>query len=77
MCIRDRFAAGTAPGEARASVAGAFSLPRVTAMAEKRPRYGVPPAGAFDLRPGSGGASWGFARNEDHGRVIRILGSQR
>eukprot|EP00969_Alexandrium_andersonii_P301104 13311445-Alexandrium_andersonii.AAC.1 len=56
MCIRDRagsapegaadfarvlFAAGATPGEARASATGAFSPPWVTAMAKKRPRYGV------------------------------------
>eukprot|EP00969_Alexandrium_andersonii_P198665 8773886-Alexandrium_andersonii.AAC.1 len=33
-----------------------FSPPRVTAMAERRPRYGVLRAGALDLRPGPGGA---------------------
>eukprot|EP00969_Alexandrium_andersonii_P326859 14443416-Alexandrium_andersonii.AAC.1 len=69
MCIRDRssdlrdapdfsralFAAGATPGEVRASVVEVFSPPRVTAMAERRPRYWVLPAGALDLRPGPGG----------------------
>eukprot|EP00969_Alexandrium_andersonii_P166269 7346684-Alexandrium_andersonii.AAC.1 len=27
-------------------------------MAERRPRLGVLPAGAFDLRPGPGGVAW-------------------
>eukprot|EP00969_Alexandrium_andersonii_P225473 9957657-Alexandrium_andersonii.AAC.1 len=52
--IRALFAAGATPGEVRALVAAVFSPPRVTAVAEKRPRLGVPPAGAFDLRPGPG-----------------------
>eukprot|EP00969_Alexandrium_andersonii_P036817 1613675-Alexandrium_andersonii.AAC.1 len=38
--IRDLFAAGATPGEVRASVADVFSPPRVTAMAERRPRLG-------------------------------------
>eukprot|EP00969_Alexandrium_andersonii_P092956 4103380-Alexandrium_andersonii.AAC.1 len=46
-------------------------------MAERRPRLGVLPAGAFDLRPGLGGVSWDFDRAEDRGRVIRILGAER
>eukprot|EP00969_Alexandrium_andersonii_P191392 8453858-Alexandrium_andersonii.AAC.1 len=36
-----------------------FSPPRVIAMAERRPRYGVLPAGALDSRPGPGGGSRG------------------
>eukprot|EP00969_Alexandrium_andersonii_P118039 5220381-Alexandrium_andersonii.AAC.1 len=32
-----------------------FSPPRVALMAERRPRCGVLPAGALDLRPGPGG----------------------
>eukprot|EP00969_Alexandrium_andersonii_P009433 412253-Alexandrium_andersonii.AAC.1 len=35
--IRALFAAGATPGEVRASVTEAFSPPRVTAMAERRP----------------------------------------
>eukprot|EP00969_Alexandrium_andersonii_P015933 697389-Alexandrium_andersonii.AAC.1 len=42
--IRALFAAGATPGEVRASVMEVFSPPRVTAMAERRPRYGVLPA---------------------------------
>eukprot|EP00969_Alexandrium_andersonii_P178592 7896020-Alexandrium_andersonii.AAC.1 len=49
----------------------------VTAVAERRPRLGALPAGAFDLRPGPGGASWDFDRAEDRDRVIRILGAER
>eukprot|EP00969_Alexandrium_andersonii_P138697 6133714-Alexandrium_andersonii.AAC.1 len=41
--IRALFAAGATPGEVRASVAEVFSPPRVTAMAERRPRLGVLP----------------------------------
>eukprot|EP00969_Alexandrium_andersonii_P316828 13997284-Alexandrium_andersonii.AAC.1 len=51
---RALFAAGAIPGEAWASVAEVFSPPRVIAMAERRPRLGVLPVGAFDLRPGPG-----------------------
>eukprot|EP00969_Alexandrium_andersonii_P149192 6596867-Alexandrium_andersonii.AAC.1 len=61
----------------RASVAEVFSPPRVTAMAERRPRLGVIPAGAFDLRPGPGGDSWGFDRPGARDRAIRILGATR
>eukprot|EP00969_Alexandrium_andersonii_P210315 9290609-Alexandrium_andersonii.AAC.1 len=43
--IRALFAAGATPGEVRASVAEVFSPPRVTAMADRRPRLGVLPAG--------------------------------
>eukprot|EP00969_Alexandrium_andersonii_P325268 14372088-Alexandrium_andersonii.AAC.1 len=46
-------------------------------MAERRPRLGVLPAGAFDLRPGPGGEAWGFDRAEDREHVVRLLGSQR
>eukprot|EP00969_Alexandrium_andersonii_P255960 11315343-Alexandrium_andersonii.AAC.1 len=46
-------------------------------MAERRPRLGALPAGAFDLRPGSGGASWDFDKPEDRGRAICILGVER
>eukprot|EP00969_Alexandrium_andersonii_P234082 10335267-Alexandrium_andersonii.AAC.1 len=46
-------------------------------MAERRPRLGVLPDGAFDLRPGPGGVSWNFDRPEDRDRVIRILGAER
>eukprot|EP00969_Alexandrium_andersonii_P228870 10108296-Alexandrium_andersonii.AAC.1 len=46
-------------------------------MAERRPRLGVLPAWAFDLRPGPGGASWGFNKPEDRDRVIRVLGAER
>eukprot|EP00969_Alexandrium_andersonii_P029893 1304430-Alexandrium_andersonii.AAC.1 len=53
--LRALFAAGAMPGEVRASVIEVFSPPRVTAMAERRPKYGVLPAGALDLRPGPGG----------------------
>eukprot|EP00969_Alexandrium_andersonii_P163576 7230522-Alexandrium_andersonii.AAC.1 len=45
-------------------------------MAERRPRLGVLPAGAFDLRPGPGGVSWDFDKPEDRDRVIRITGAQ-
>eukprot|EP00975_Prorocentrum_lima_P053398 11197533-Prorocentrum_lima.AAC.1 len=38
--IRALFAAGATPGEVRASVAEVFSPPRITAMAERRPRLG-------------------------------------
>eukprot|EP00969_Alexandrium_andersonii_P256788 11352766-Alexandrium_andersonii.AAC.1 len=43
--IRALFAAGATPGEVRASVAEIYSPPRATAMAERRPRLGVLPAG--------------------------------
>eukprot|EP00969_Alexandrium_andersonii_P116404 5145991-Alexandrium_andersonii.AAC.1 len=66
--VRALFAAGATPGEVRASVAEVFSPPRVTAMAERRPRLGVLPAGALDLRPGPGGASWDFSKPEDRDR---------
>eukprot|EP00969_Alexandrium_andersonii_P013004 567051-Alexandrium_andersonii.AAC.1 len=46
-------------------------------MAERRPRLGVLPAGAFDVRPGPGGVSWDFDRPEDRDRVVRILGAER
>eukprot|EP00969_Alexandrium_andersonii_P189385 8366547-Alexandrium_andersonii.AAC.1 len=45
--------------------------------AERIPRLGVPPAGAFDLRPGPGGRAWGFDRADDRDRVIRLLGARR
>eukprot|EP00969_Alexandrium_andersonii_P021382 935220-Alexandrium_andersonii.AAC.1 len=54
-----------------------FSPPRVAAMAERRPRYGVPPAGVFDFRPGPGGASWDFDRPEGCDHIIRSLGAQK
>eukprot|EP00969_Alexandrium_andersonii_P042125 1847623-Alexandrium_andersonii.AAC.1 len=41
---RALFAAGATPGEVRASVAEFLSPPKVTAMAERRPRLGVLPA---------------------------------
>eukprot|EP00969_Alexandrium_andersonii_P093922 4149108-Alexandrium_andersonii.AAC.1 len=46
-------------------------------MAERRPRRGVLPSGAFDVRPGPGGVSGGFDKPEDRGCVIRILGAQK
>eukprot|EP00969_Alexandrium_andersonii_P131924 5834177-Alexandrium_andersonii.AAC.1 len=46
-------------------------------MAERRPRLGVLPAGAFDLRPGLGGKAWDFDRRADCEQVIRLLGAQR
>eukprot|EP00969_Alexandrium_andersonii_P341192 15081109-Alexandrium_andersonii.AAC.1 len=46
-------------------------------MAERRPRSGVLPAGAFDLRPGPGGVSWGVSKPEDRDRAIRIFGAER
>eukprot|EP00969_Alexandrium_andersonii_P263570 11649628-Alexandrium_andersonii.AAC.1 len=52
---RALFAAGATPGEVRASVCEVYSPPRVTAAAARRPRIGVLPAGAFDIRPGPGG----------------------
>eukprot|EP00969_Alexandrium_andersonii_P275559 12177554-Alexandrium_andersonii.AAC.1 len=75
--IRALFAAGATPGEVRASVAEVFSPPRVTATAERRPRLGVLPAGAFDVRPGPGGVSWDCDKPEDRDRVIRVLGAEK
>eukprot|EP00969_Alexandrium_andersonii_P159620 7052893-Alexandrium_andersonii.AAC.1 len=46
-------------------------------MAERRPRCGVLPAGALDLRPGPGGQSWNFDVPEDRGRAIRLVASRR
>eukprot|EP00969_Alexandrium_andersonii_P372250 15481323-Alexandrium_andersonii.AAC.1 len=46
-------------------------------MAERSPRLGVPPAGAFDLRPGLGGIAWDFDRADGRGWVIRLLGARR
>eukprot|EP00969_Alexandrium_andersonii_P195639 8642666-Alexandrium_andersonii.AAC.1 len=46
-------------------------------MAERRPRFRVPPAGAFDVRPGPGGVSWDFDKPEDRGRAICMLGAER
>eukprot|EP00969_Alexandrium_andersonii_P364931 15465159-Alexandrium_andersonii.AAC.1 len=49
-------------------------------MAERRPRYGVLRAGAFDLRPGRqgpGSATWDFDKAEGRGRAIRVPGPQR
>eukprot|EP00969_Alexandrium_andersonii_P164978 7292991-Alexandrium_andersonii.AAC.1 len=54
-----------------------FSPPRVTAMAERRPRYGVLPAGALDLRPGPEGESWNFDLPEGRERAIRFVASRR
>eukprot|EP00969_Alexandrium_andersonii_P154297 6820740-Alexandrium_andersonii.AAC.1 len=53
--VRALFAAGATPGEVTASVTEVFAPPRVAAMAERRPRYGVRPAGALDLRSWPGG----------------------
>eukprot|EP00969_Alexandrium_andersonii_P332809 14708060-Alexandrium_andersonii.AAC.1 len=71
------FAAGATPGEVRATVAGVFSPPRVTAAAASNPSLGVLPAGAFDIRPGPDGSSWDFSKPGDRGRVIRLLGARR
>eukprot|EP00969_Alexandrium_andersonii_P143148 6328181-Alexandrium_andersonii.AAC.1 len=65
---RALFAAGATPGEVRVTVAEVFSLPRVTAMAERNPRLGVLSAGAVDLRPGPGGRAWDFDKAEDRDR---------
>eukprot|EP00969_Alexandrium_andersonii_P221529 9784292-Alexandrium_andersonii.AAC.1 len=46
-------------------------------MAERRPRLGVLPVGAFELRPGPRGVSWDFDGPEDRGRVICSLGAER
>eukprot|EP00969_Alexandrium_andersonii_P212208 9371272-Alexandrium_andersonii.AAC.1 len=54
-----------------------FSPPRVTAMAERGPRYGVLPAGALDLRPGPGGRSWNFDLPGDRERAILLVASRR
>eukprot|EP00969_Alexandrium_andersonii_P103867 4582998-Alexandrium_andersonii.AAC.1 len=45
-------------------------------MAERSPRSGVLPAGAFDLRPGPGGRAWDFGKAEDRDRVVRLLGDR-
>eukprot|EP00969_Alexandrium_andersonii_P287763 12721780-Alexandrium_andersonii.AAC.1 len=55
----------------------AFSQPRVAAMAERRPRYRAPPAGALDLRPGLGGQSWNFDLPGDRERAIRRVASRK
>eukprot|EP00969_Alexandrium_andersonii_P271317 11991698-Alexandrium_andersonii.AAC.1 len=54
-----------------------FSPPRVTAVAERRPRHGVLPAGALDFRPGPGGQSWNFDLPCDRERAIRLVASRR
>eukprot|EP00969_Alexandrium_andersonii_P123933 5477051-Alexandrium_andersonii.AAC.1 len=46
-------------------------------MAERRPRHGVLPAGALDLRPGPGGQSWNFDLPGDRERAIRRVASRR
>eukprot|EP00969_Alexandrium_andersonii_P271013 11978336-Alexandrium_andersonii.AAC.1 len=46
-------------------------------MAKRKPRYGVLPAGALDLRPGPGGQSWNFDLPGDRGGAIRLVGSRR
>eukprot|EP00969_Alexandrium_andersonii_P035982 1576264-Alexandrium_andersonii.AAC.1 len=46
-------------------------------MAERRPRYGAPPAGALDPRPGPGGQSWNFDLPGDRERAIRLVASRR
>eukprot|EP00969_Alexandrium_andersonii_P227807 10061132-Alexandrium_andersonii.AAC.1 len=46
-------------------------------MAERVPRYGVPPAGALDLRPGPGGQSWNYDLPGDRERAIRLIASRR
>eukprot|EP00969_Alexandrium_andersonii_P225092 9941220-Alexandrium_andersonii.AAC.1 len=46
-------------------------------MAERSPRFGVLPAGAFDLRPGPSGKAWGVDRADDCDRVVRLLGARR
>eukprot|EP00969_Alexandrium_andersonii_P327146 14456002-Alexandrium_andersonii.AAC.1 len=46
-------------------------------MAERKPRYGVLPAGALDLRPGPGGQSWNFDLLGDRERAIRLVASRR
>eukprot|EP00969_Alexandrium_andersonii_P324289 14329879-Alexandrium_andersonii.AAC.1 len=70
------FAAGAAPGEARASVSEVYSPPRATAAAARCPRVGVLPAGAFDVRPGPGGSSWDFARPEHRQEAIRAIAAR-
>eukprot|EP00969_Alexandrium_andersonii_P340909 15068317-Alexandrium_andersonii.AAC.1 len=40
-------------------------------MAERRPRLGVLPARAFDLRPGPCRKAWDFDRAEDCEQAIR------
>eukprot|EP00969_Alexandrium_andersonii_P331968 14671337-Alexandrium_andersonii.AAC.1 len=47
------------------------------AMAERSPRLGVLPAGAFDLRPGPRERAWDFDRAGDRDRVIRLSGARR
>eukprot|EP00969_Alexandrium_andersonii_P052430 2302360-Alexandrium_andersonii.AAC.1 len=46
-------------------------------MAERRPRYGVPSAGALGLRPGPGGQSWNFDLPEGRERASRLVASRR
>eukprot|EP00969_Alexandrium_andersonii_P180550 7979320-Alexandrium_andersonii.AAC.1 len=55
----------------------AFSPPRVTAVAERRPRYRALPAGALDLRPGPGGQSWNSDLLGDRERAIRLVASSQ
>eukprot|EP00969_Alexandrium_andersonii_P366961 15469645-Alexandrium_andersonii.AAC.1 len=46
-------------------------------MAERRPRCGVLPAGALDLRPSPGGQSWNCDLPGDRERAIRLVASRR
>eukprot|EP00969_Alexandrium_andersonii_P332061 14675160-Alexandrium_andersonii.AAC.1 len=46
-------------------------------MTERRPRYGAPPTGALDLRPGLGGQSGNFGLPEDRERAIKLVASCR
>eukprot|EP00969_Alexandrium_andersonii_P149611 6615356-Alexandrium_andersonii.AAC.1 len=46
-------------------------------MAERKPRYGVLPAGALDLRSGPGGQSLNFDLPGDRERAIRLIASRR
>eukprot|EP00969_Alexandrium_andersonii_P307174 13578795-Alexandrium_andersonii.AAC.1 len=55
----------------------AFSPLRVAALAERKPGYGIPPAGALDLRPGPGGQSWNFDLPGDRERAVRLVASRR
>eukprot|EP00969_Alexandrium_andersonii_P180453 7975680-Alexandrium_andersonii.AAC.1 len=45
-------------------------------MAERRPGYGVLPAGALDLRPGRGGQWWNFDLPGDRERTIGLVASR-
>eukprot|EP00969_Alexandrium_andersonii_P216230 9550787-Alexandrium_andersonii.AAC.1 len=46
-------------------------------MAERRPRYGVLPAGALDLRLGPGGQSLNSDLPGDRERAIRLVATRQ